>query len=244
MGLGASIHQSLTVFQRQHSETKSAKMVSKCYKKRGRRLYFSIDKMSIFYWSIHKILLLANMGGGSVLLFVFQRRFLDFYEKNYIVLKLRKNHSFRARVLSRKTSQTIPTLQHTFSHYWRKPAHRKKLGNASFTFIQKHPQLDWDFWHLLNTGYSLSSLWPLHGAVSLLCNAEQKMEDIDTMKVWHTKGLRNSLRLNSFYFDFKSHHSPLIKTALEIKLLWINFQKCRLNYCSAPFLKPLLSRHW
>lgn len=38
MGLGASIHQSLTFFQRQHSETKSAKMVSKCYKKRGRRL--------------------------------------------------------------------------------------------------------------------------------------------------------------------------------------------------------------
>lgn len=31
------------------------------------------------------------MGGGSVLLFVFQRRFLDFYEKNYIVLKLIKN---------------------------------------------------------------------------------------------------------------------------------------------------------
>lgn len=35
MGLGASIHQSLTFFQRQHSETKSAKMVSKCYKKEG-----------------------------------------------------------------------------------------------------------------------------------------------------------------------------------------------------------------
>lgn len=117
MGLGASIHQSLTFFQRQHSETKSAKMLSKFYKKRGRELYFIFDKMSVFYSSIHKILLLANMDRGSVLLFVFQRRFLDFYEKNYIVLKLRKNHSFRARALSRKTSQTIPTLQHIFSHY-------------------------------------------------------------------------------------------------------------------------------
>lgn len=78
MGLGASIHQSLIFSQRQHSETKSAKMVSKCYKKRGRRPYFSIDKMSIFYSSIHKILLLASVGGGSVLLFVFQSRFLDF----------------------------------------------------------------------------------------------------------------------------------------------------------------------
>lgn len=81
--------------------------------------------MSIFYSSLHKILLLANMGGGSVLLFVFQKRFLDFYEKNYIVLKLRKNHSFRERFLSRKTSQTIPTLQHTFPHYRRRPAHSK-----------------------------------------------------------------------------------------------------------------------
>lgn len=81
--------------------------------------------MNIFFSSIHKILLRAKMGGGSVLLFVFQRRFLDFYEKNYIVLKLRKNFSFRARFLSRKTSQTIPTLQHTFFHYWRRPAHSK-----------------------------------------------------------------------------------------------------------------------
>lgn len=125
MGLGASIHQSLTFFRRQHSETKSAKMVSKCYKKRGRRLYFSIDKMSVFYSSLHEILLPASMGGGSVLLFVFQRIFLDFYEKNYIVLKLRKNHSFRERFLSRKTSQTISTLQHTVSHYQRRPAHSK-----------------------------------------------------------------------------------------------------------------------
>ena len=63
------------------------------------------------------------MGGVSVLLFVFQRRFLDFYEKNYIVLKLRKNYSFRARFLSRKTSQTTPTLQHTFSRSWSRPVH-------------------------------------------------------------------------------------------------------------------------
>lgn len=35
MGLGASIHQILTFFQRQHSETKSAKEVSKCYKNEG-----------------------------------------------------------------------------------------------------------------------------------------------------------------------------------------------------------------
>lgn len=125
MGLGASIHQSLTFFQRQHSETKSSKMLSKFYKKRGRELYFIVDKMSVFYSRIHKILLQANMDRGSVLLFVFQRRFLDFYEKNYIVLKLRKNHSFRARALSRKTSQTIPTLQHIFSRYGRRPAHRK-----------------------------------------------------------------------------------------------------------------------
>lgn len=161
MGLGTSIHQSLTFFRRQHSETKSAKMVSKCYKKRRRQLYFSIDKMSVFYSSLHKILLPANMGGGSVLLFVFQRIFLDFYEKNYIVLKLRKNHSFRARFLSRKISQTISTLQHTFTT--KEGQHIAKVGQCLFHLYSKASTAGLRFLtsaeHRLQSVFSLASTW-------------------------------------------------------------------------------------
>lgn len=86
-----------------------------------------------------------------------------------------------------------------------------------------------------------SSPGPLHGAVSLLCNAEQKIQDTDCifLKGWHAKGLGNFFTLTLFSlisFD-SSHHSPLIKAVLETKLLWINLQKQRLNYPFALFLK-------
>lgn len=206
--------------------------------------------MSIFYSSIHKILLLANMGGGSVLLFVFQRRFLDFYKKNYIVLKLRKNFSFRARFFSRKTSQTIPTLQHTFSCYWRRPVHSKSwLMPLSPLFKSIH---DWtEIFDICWTQVTVFSWAPTQGSFTAL-QCRTKDTGHYFLKVWHVKGLGNFFTLTLFsLISFDSYHSPLIKGVFGRKkmkknkkktLLWINFQKWRLN-SSASFFKPLLSPH-
>lgn len=127
----------------------------------------SIDKMRKFYSSIREILLLANRGGGSVLLVVFQRRFLDFWEKNYIVLKLRKNNSFRARFLSRKTSQIILRLLHTFFHYWRMPAYNKRWQmplSSLFKSVHDWTEIFDTCWTQV-TGFSWAST---HGSFSAL----------------------------------------------------------------------------
>lgn len=152
----------------------------------------SIDKTSKFYSNIHEILLLANTGGGSVLLFVFQRRFLDFCEKNYIVLKLRKNNSFRARFLSRKRSQTIVRLQHTFFRYWRMPAYNKRWQMPlSPLFKSIH---DWtEIFDTCWTQITDFSWAPTHGSFSALQlkNMTCRTLTVFFLKAWHAKSLGN-----------------------------------------------------
>lgn len=114
---------------------------------------------------------------------------------------MRKNHSFRARALSRKTSQTIPTLQHTFST--EEGQHTEKVGQCLFHLYSKASRAGLRFLTFAETQVTVCLLSGLYmGQFHRFTIESKKMEDTDIMNVWHTKGSGNFFGLNSFYFDF------------------------------------------